>query len=597
MPNITLHISNSLATLTFDRENSSANIFDRDTLHELDSHLDAIAADPAIESLLITSAKAKIFIAGADLNTLANAQGDELIDLIRLGQNTFQKLAQLAIPTVAAIHGACVGGGLELALACDWRVASDSKKTTLGLPETQLGIIPAWGGSTRLPALVGLPTALSIILPGKLLKPIPALKKGLVDALAPRERLISHALTFLKKGKRPEESHFSLHNPVSKKVIETKARRDLLEKTHGLYPAPERALQVVIDSIGIPLTDSFRHEQDAIRDLAPLPETRQLIKLYFLTEQSKKRTVTTDCIRDTKTQETKNASAPSQTPISDVAVIGAGVMGAGIAYWLATKGHRVLLQDINHDALAKGLGHIDQELAAAKKRHLLSAAEAQHARDLIQPILPDVSLKTCDLIIEAAVENLAIKQKIFADLSRRARPDALLATNTSALPIHELAPHIDKPERLLGLHFFNPVPRMKLVEVIHTPDTSAEVLNRALAFTQSIGKLPVLAKDSPGFIVNRILLPYLIEATELFLRGINPATIDQAMIDFGMPMGPLRLLDEVGLDVTTHVAGTLAAAFPDRVSVPEALKTLVEKGDLGKKSGAGFYLYVECPLT
>ncbi|MGE9266746.1 MAG: 3-hydroxyacyl-CoA dehydrogenase NAD-binding domain-containing protein [Verrucomicrobiales bacterium] len=586
MPNITLQTSDALATLTFDRPDSRANIFDRDTLRELDARLDDIAADPSLTGLLITSAKENIFIAGADLNTLAKAEGEDLIDLIKLGQNTFQKLAELKIPTVAAIHGACVGGGLELALACDWRVASDAKKTTLGLPETQLGIIPAWGGTTRLPRLVGLPTALSLILPGKLLKPIPALKKSLVDALAPRERLVSYARTFLEKGKRPEESHFSLHNPVSRKVIENKARHDLLEKTRGLYPAPERALEVATESLGLSLAESFEAEQAAIRELAPLPETRRLIHLYFLTETAKKRRV--EAVSNRLPEEKRMQSASTPTTI---AVIGAGVMGSGIAYWLATKGHRVLLQDLNHEALAKGLQSIEKELAAARDRHLLTAAEAQKARDLIQPILPDISLKSCDLVIEAAVENLDIKQKIFADLSHRTRPDTLLATNTSALPIHQLAPHIEKPERLLGLHFFNPVPRMKLVEVIHTSETSPEVLDRALRFTQSIGKLPVPVKDSPGFIVNRILLPYLLEATELFLRGSSPFDLDEAMLDFGMPMGPLRLLDEVGLDIAIHVAATLARAFPDRVRIPSALETLVKKGDLGKKTSAGFYLY------
>lgn len=582
MANITLQILENIAELTFDRPGSPANIFDRETLEELSQYLTQIASDSSLKGLVITSAKPNIFIAGADLHTLSKARDKELESLIQQGQDTFEQLANLTIPTVAAIHGACVGGGLELALACDWRVASDSGKTRLGLPETQLGILPAWGGSTRLPRLVGLPTALALILPGKLLKPIPALKKGLVDALAPRERLMSHAHTFLGKGKRCLPSRLHLHNPVSAKIIAHLALKNLHKKTRGLYPAPERALQVATRSLRVSHSQSLHNEREAILHLAPLPVTRNLIKLYFLNEKSRKLAL---------------PDGPPPAQIGTVAVIGAGVMGAGIAYWLSTKGHPLLLQDLNHQALAKGIQTIDKLYAEARKRHVFTAAEAQAGRDLIHPITPETSLHKCDLVIEAAVENLEIKQKIFADLSARTRPETLLATNTSALPIHELASHITAPGRLLGLHFFNPVPRMQLIEVIQTPSTSPATLATALAFTRSIGKLPVLVQDSPGFIVNRILLPYLLEAIKLFLKGASPRDLDTAMLDFGMPMGPLRLLDEVGLDVAAHVGRTLAKAFPDRVALPDELEILVKQGSLGKKSQRGFYLYQDGKST
>lgn len=575
MSNLSLIIQDSIATLTFDREGSRTNIFDRTTLEELDAILDEVESSSILRGLLIRSAKPTIFIAGADLKALAEAKGETLKELIESGQRIFNRLADLNIPTVAAIHGACVGGGCELALACDWRVASEHSSTRIGLPETQLGILPAWGGSTRLPALLGLPSALPLILSGKLLKSAAAKRKGLVDAVVPVEHLESHALTFLKRGKRRRVRRPILHSRVVTSRIRNRASEELLAKTNGLYPGPIAALQVAVNSVRLSRADSLDAERDAILRLADHPETKQLIRLFFLQERAKKhRLVETD---------------PRET--HRTAVIGAGLMGSGIAYWLSSRGIPVTLQDISDDALAKGHHAIASLYDKARRRHVVTATEANRGLDRIHLASGSVPLRNCDLVIEAAVEELAIKKKIFADLAARTRPDTILATNTSALPIADLADGLPHPERLLGLHFFNPVHRMQLVEVVRTASTSEETLATGIAFVRRIGKLPVVVRDSPGFLVNRILMPYLVEAARIFEEGGDPEAIDQAMLDFGMPMGPLRLLDEVGLDVARHVAQTLAAAFPDRMKVPTIVSKLLELGHSGRKSGKGFYNY------
>lgn len=561
--------------LTFDREGSSANLFDRPALVELSEKLDALSAHPELNGLIIRSAKPSIFIAGADLKVLSSAHGEELRDLIELGQATFDKLAHLPYPTVAAIHGACVGGGLELALACDWRVASDAKVTKIGLPETQLGILPAWGGTTRLPRLIGLPKALPLILAGKVMAATGARAKGIVDAVVPHEHLEEHALVLLQKGKRHTKPRLMLHNPMVAPLIAAKARADLKKKTRGLYPGPEAALEVAAKSCYGPVHAGFQREKEAILRLAERPETRQLLRLFFLQERAKKHKIVTAEAR----------------PVGRCAVIGAGVMGAGIAYWLSTRGHEVILRDLDDAALAKGMKSIAKSYDEACKRRVLTPTEAQRGIDRILPSAVPVPLDRCDLVIEAAVEKLDIKRKVFSDLSARVRPDTILATNTSALPVHELAEVISHPERLVGLHFFNPVHRMQLVEVVRTPRTADDTLATAVGFVRSIGKLPIVVRDAPGFLVNRILMPYLVEAARLFERGGDPDELDDDMLDFGMPMGPLRLLDEVGLDVAAHVASTLAEAFPDRMTVPALIDKLTARGHLGRKSGSGFYLY------
>jgi 3-hydroxyacyl-CoA dehydrogenase/enoyl-CoA hydratase/3-hydroxybutyryl-CoA epimerase len=575
MKNLQLSTHDGHAILTFDREGSSANIFDSDTLNELIEAFTKIKKDVSINSLQLRSNKPKIFIAGADIHQLMASTPGELAAMIDLGHEAFQLLEDLRIPTIATIHGACLGGGYELALACDWRIASDDKCTKVGLPETKLGILPAWGGSTRLPRLIGLPKALPLILGGKVLKAHGAKNKKLIDDIVPKEHLDRMAKEFLSRGKRDAEDHPILHNAASVRLIEAQARKDIMHRTRGRYPAPLKALEVICQSVCHTPEVSFRNEREAVIELASQTETTHLIDLFLLNDKAKK------------------LKLPDTTPVDlkQPAILGSGIMGSGIAYWLSSHHYPVLLQDINDEILAKGMANISDLYSQAVQRHSCSQADARTNFDRIHANAEKIPLHNRDLIIEAAVENLDVKKQIFADLSSRCSDTCILATNTSALPIRELAEVVSHPERIIGLHFFNPVPRMPLVEIVRAPTTSQQTLATVIQFVQRIGKTPIVVKDSPGFLVNRILVPYLLEACRIFASGISPEQIDEAMLDFGMPMGPLRLLDEVGLDVGSHVAGTLIAAYADRMSIPPLLSTMIDAGYLGRKSGQGFYNY------
>ena len=547
-PNIRRHIDlDAICHLIFDRPGSRANLFDEATLRELDRHLGWIERHSStIHGVIVETSKPGIFIAGADLKGI-NTESAERI--ITLGQEVFDRVASLPIPTVAAIDGACLGGGFELALACDYRIASLRKASKIGLPETKLGILPAWGGSTRLPRLIGLSKALRLILPGKV---VTAEKHPAIDHVVAREHLGAMARKLINRGKPLRRTHRA---PFAR-LIRWKARRDLVKRSHGNYPAPLRALEVITRGINRSHKESLQLEHAAAADLIATPESKNLIRLFLQVEAAKK--------------------GESDLHLDQAAVIGAGVMGAGIAHCLTQAGLRCVLSDIDADCVARGLKHIDR---------------LGGDTDKITPSTGDLPMDQTGIVIEAAAERLSVKRAIFADLDRRCPADTILATNTSALPIAEIAAATNRPERVLGLHFFNPVHRMSLVEVIAAPKTSLTTIERATALVRRLGKVPVLVNDSPGFLVNRILMPYLLEAIDLFDAGVPPILIDRAMLEFGMPMGPLRLVDEVGADIALHVAGTLAAAFPGRMVIPDLLGHLVDCGSFGRKCGAGFYLY------
>jgi len=620
--------ANGVVTLTFDREGSSANIFDEHTFAELEDILDHIEGHSELSGVVLRSAKDRVFIAGADLKHMSACvhgpatDRDALRELIARGQAAFDRLANLPVPKVAIIHGACLGGGLEIALACDWRVATFDRVTKIGLPETQLGILPAWGGSTRLPKLIGLDRALEIAVPAKSVVGKKALSLGMVDEVAHREQLMNAAMHWLKRGRRMTTTK-AVNLPAVRDVVATLAQKRTLKKTCGNYPAQERVIDVMKSSLAVSHEQSLRNELDAVLDLAATNACRNLLNIYFLQERAKKATVgkgagdratgerlpqgaraSRPFERDAPLPETSETSrksgfkdsagsAVTRDPVSidKVAVIGAGVMGAGIAQWCAARGSQVILKDLSPDAMAAGMTTVRKRFDEAVKRHVFTRGEAANLVENVTPSVGEVSLKSRQIVVEAAVETLAVKQAIFKELAETAAESTILATNTSALSIHEIAKVTPHPERVIGMHFFNPVHRMPLVEVVHTELTDPDVIADAVAFVRSLGKTPVVAKDSPGFIVNRILMPYLIEAGYLFSRHIDAHRIDRVMVEFGMPMGPLRLLDEVGLDVALHVARTLSEAMPGRFTTPEVIERLVASGDLGRKSGRGFYSY------
>jgi len=547
--------------LTFDRPESGANIFDGATMENLREQVDAIEKDPSIRGLIILSAKKSIFIAGADLKTLLRqAQTGELRGFIAEGQTVFNRLAALKFPTVAAIHGACAGGGYEITLACDYRIATNDPATKIGLPETGLGLVPAWGGATRLPRLLGADAAAEVILKGKLYGAEEALKLGLVDGVTTREQLLDAARKKLSEGKRKAGD--------PKRGMTTAA-----PKGSG-NAAPGRAHEIIRRGADSSLEESLAMEVDAISELGATDATQNLIRNFFLADKYR-----------------KGSSKAAPEKIAHAAVIGAGTMGAGIAQWLSSRGVSVILRDVNAEAIDRGLASIEKTYGDAVKRGLMSETKAKEGRARIVCSQQPGRMRDVQIVIEAASEKLEIKKKIFADLAGDTSETAMLATNTSALPIDELAGSTPTPGRVVGLHFFNPVSRMKLIEVVIGRQTSDETRERALAFARQIGKLPVVVRDSPGFLVNRVLFPYLLDAAEIFQGGVSAEEIDQALLQWGMPMGPLRLIDEIGVDITVDIADTLEKAFGPRDRAPEILRKMQEAKMLGRKSGVGFYKY------
>src|SRR2546421_2987562 len=422
------------------------------------------------------------------------------------------------------------------------------------------GLIPAWGGSTRLPRLIGEDNAAEVILKGKLYSASEALKIGLVDEVVTREKLLDAARRLIGKGKRPPAK---------------------ISRSKGKTPVPSdpksaraRALGVITTGGANPIDESLKLELDAIVDLGKTESTQNLIRNFFLAEKYKKGT--------SKTQFEKVAHA---------AVIGAGVMGSGIAQWLSSRGVTVILRDVNRELLDRGLANIEKTYNDAVKRGLLTEEKAKQGRARIVASTAPMELRDVAFIIEAASEKIDIKKEIFRELSMQAGPKTIIATNTSALPVSELANCTVSPDRVIGLHFFNPVSRMKLVEIVIGKETSDNTKEHALAFVRQVGKLPIVVRDSPGFLVNRVLFPYLLDAAELFEAGVEVEKIDNALLEWGMPMGPLRLIDEIGIDVTIDIGTTLEKAYGQRDHAPEILKKIREAKLLGRKTGSGFYEY------
>ena len=563
-----------ICVLTFDRPDSGANIFDAATLDELNEHLDAVEKDASLRGLIIASAKKSIFVAGADLKTLFQAaKTGEMREFIERGQQVFNRLADLKIPTVAAIHGASAGGGYEVALACDYRVASDAPATRIGLPETSLGLLPAWGGCTRLPRLIGAEKAAEVILKGKLYSAQEALNMGLVDEIAPPDQLLDRAREKLRAGKRKMEERSMVGSSRRDDSRKLSGQRGVPTSATG-NPALARAYEIINKTQSISPDESLRLELDGIVELGKTESTQNLIRNFFLAEKYKKGT--------------------SRTPpekIVHAAVIGAGVMGSGIAQWLSSRGVTVILRDVAREQIDRGLANVEKIYGDAVKRGLMTEEKAKQGRARICGSTAPMELRDVQFVIEATSEKMEIKKEVFRELAMEAGPKTIVATNTSALPVSELAEVTVSPEHVIGLHFFNPVSRMKLVEVVIAKQTSDETRDRSLAFVRQIGKLPVIVRDSPGFLVNRVLFPYLLDAAELFESGLDAERIDRALVEWGMPMGPLRLIDEIGVDITIDIGNTLEKAYGARDHVPNVLLWLRDQQMLGRKTGAGFYKY------
>ena len=587
-----------LAIVTFDLFGEKVNKYSVAVMKELDDLLDRLAAakvgSVAIRGLVLFSGKPDTFIAGADVKEFSAASEASVRESIERGQAVFGKLANLPFPTIAAIHGACLGGGCETALAMDWRLASDSKKTSIGLPEIKLGIIPAWGGTTRLPRIIGLAGALDIILAGKALDGKRAKKVGLVDEVVPEPSLREVALAFARQrfGTKKRSNAGAGGGPararkaatvervlegVGKGVVFSKARTSVMKATRGHYPAPLEALEAIEKGFRAPMDRALALEVEAILRLVKSPVVRHLVGLFFQMEEVKK--------------ETGVAPGVKPRKVSRVGVLGAGVMGGGIAQLAADKGYAVRMKDIKNEMLAGGYAAAAKIWREKLKKRRMTKAEFAGKMALLSGSLDWAGFGTCDVTIEAVLEKLAVKQAVLKEWESVSSDAAIFATNTSTLPITDIASAARLPERVVGMHFFNPVHKMPLVEVIYGARTDPEVTATIFDLAKRMGKTPVVVKDAPGFLVNRILAPYLGEAARLLMEGNPMEAIDKAMRSFGMPVGPIELLDDVGIDVATKGAEILSAAWPVRMPIDASFGKLVAAGRLGRKAKKGFYRY------
>ncbi|MGE8245966.1 MAG: 3-hydroxyacyl-CoA dehydrogenase NAD-binding domain-containing protein [Stenotrophomonas maltophilia] len=557
-----------VVVLSLDRQDSSVNAMSQDVLLELGDLIERIAMDPP-KAVVIQSIKAAGFIAGADLKEFqAFDRRGTVNDAIRRGQSTYQKLAELPCPTVAAIHGHCLGGGTELALACRYRVASNDPSSRIGLPETQLGIFPGWGGSSRLPQLVGAPAAMDMMLTGRNLSASAARNIGLVDKVVAPAVLLDTAVSLALKGTtRPFKQRATawitntwlarrLLAPQMAKQVARKARKE-----H--YPAPYALINTWARTGGSPIQTRLDAERRAVVKLAGTPTARNLIRIFFLTERLK-------------------ALGGKDHGIQHVHVVGAGVMGGDIAAWSAYKGFNVTLQDREQRFIDPAMERAQALFAKRVKDD--SKRPAVAAR--LKADLAGEGVAQADLVIEAIIENPEAKRELYQSLEPKMKADALLTTNTSSIPLDELRDHIQRPAQFAGLHYFNPVAQMPLVEIIHHDGMAPETERRLASFCKALGKFPVPVAGTPGFLVNRVLFPYMLEAATAYAEGVPGPVLDKAAVKFGMPMGPIELLDTVGLDVAAGVGKELAPFLG--LQVPAALAT-VEQGKRGKKDGQGLY--------
>jgi 3-hydroxyacyl-CoA dehydrogenase/enoyl-CoA hydratase/3-hydroxybutyryl-CoA epimerase len=594
-----------LARITFDAPGEKVNILTTPAMERLDALLTEVRGNGAIKGLIFRSGKPKMFIAGADISEIESitdtAEGE---GKARRGQQVFQRIADLDLPTVAAIDGPCLGGGCELALACDFRIASDGAKVQIGLPEVKLGILPGFGGTQRLPALIPLASALDIILAGKTLDAKRALRTGLVDRVVPSiyldaqaEKLLLEAIAHGPaarsedggrrnwrsalglKRKAPLMARLLEATPPGRALIGRGAARALRAKVRERdYPAPYLALRATVDGRGLGLARGLDNEARLLGELIATPTSKNLIFLFNAT---------------TRAKGDSGVSGPVPPPraIGKVGVLGAGQMGAGIAASCASAGTLVRMRDVSWEALARGMASASKVIDGQLKRRKIDARIAAERRAALSATTGWSGFRAADLVVEAVLENLDVKRDVFHRLESLVEDDAILASNTSSIPIGEIAALARRPERFIGLHFFNPVDRMPLVEVITHRGTDRTVTATVVEFAKRLGKTPVVVKDAPGFLVNRLLMPYLGEALLMFEEGGQVGAIDEEIRGFGLPMGPFELLDQIGLDVAQHVSRVLLAAFGDRFPAPTALDKLVAGGRGGVKSGSGFYRY------
>jgi 3-hydroxyacyl-CoA dehydrogenase/enoyl-CoA hydratase/3-hydroxybutyryl-CoA epimerase len=562
--------ADGIATLAFDLQGAGANTLGSEPMRELGERVAEIAA-AGPRAVIVRSAKDNGFIAGADISEFGKLDDlEQAYRLVRQGQEVFDRLERLPMPTVAALHGFALGGGLELALACRYRVGADDGKLNLGLPEVQLGLHPGFGGTVRTPQLIGPSAALDLMLTGKSLRAPEALKLGLVDRLAPREGLLQAARELALASPprhRPPLAQRALAWPLVRRFVAAQARKQVARRAPPEhYPAPYAIIDL-FEQHGASGAAAQDAEARSIAKLFLSEQSRNLVRVFFLQNRM------------------KALGGKSARKVAHVHVVGAGVMGGDIAAWCASRGLTVTLQD-------REMKYVEPALARAREFFAKRARDPAKAAEMAARLVPDVEatgVPRADIVIEAIFENADAKRALYAKLEPRMKPDAILATNTSSIVLEDLARGLADPGRLVGLHFFNPVAKMMLVEIIRSAGTRDSIVEDALAFTRKLDKLPLPCRSSPGFVVNRVLMPYMTEAMLAADEGVPLALIDRAAVEFGMPMGPIELADTVGLDVASHVGKILAEAFG--LPVPRGTAELLAAGHVGRKSGRGYYAW------
>ncbi len=576
--------------LVLDPPHRKQTVFDAPLLRDLDLAFGEVEKRQDLVGLILTGRKPLHFCYGADIDSFEQLESAvQATELARAGQLVFQRLHKLgksgggSLNTVAAVGGPVPGGACEVSLACDTIVFADDPSSRIGLPEVKLGILPGWGGCQRLPRRVGVPAALDAILNGKLYDPRRAKKMGFVDRVTPPvylERIALDLASGREKPRRKERGSAAWavdKNPLALEIIATKARKTVIAATGGHYPAPLRALELVVAAPRTDLEEGLLNEAEALGALAVSKESRSLVGIFQSSEQAKK--LGTD------------KSGKKAEGFRRAAVVGAGVMGGGIASLLATKGHSTRLADLSRAQLDDAVREHQDGIGKRRKRRRMAGNDADAALDRLEVSQTSEGFGGCDFVIEAVSEVMGVKHKVLGHYAALAKDDAVIATNTSSLSVDEIANGVSNPERVVGMHFFNPVAKMPLVEVVRGKRTDEAALRRVAQLALKLGKTPVIVSDAAGFVVNRLLGPYLDECVRLYEAGCAPAELDRLAKSFGMPMGPFVLLDQVGLDIAAHTATSLHEGFGDRMEPSSCLAPLVEAGELGKKSGAGVFLY------
>ncbi len=592
MPAFSVSITDrGVAVLTLDLPGESVNKLGSSVSREFEEALLRIRDDAAANAVVLISGKTDTFIVGADIEEFTRLRTrEEAVELSRMGQEMIDRLERFPKPIVVAIHGPCVGLGLELSLACAYRIATDHPKTVLGLPEVQIGILPSAGGCQRLPRAIGARAALDIILAGKSERAAKALKIGLVDEVVPASILRDVALCAAERlARESKPRRRALHgwqsavldrNPIGRRFVYRAARLQVLKKTGGHYPAPLAALNAVRAGLEGGMEAGLTVEREAFGDLAVSPVARQLVRIFFATNALKKE----DGV------EAETAAHPRE--VRRLGIIGAGFMGAGIAGTvLTTAGIEVRLKDADLPRVGKGIKAATDIVAGHLKRRRIARPEYERLTALLSGTAGLSGFQSADLVIEAVFEDLETKRAVLAELERVLEAGAVFATNTSTIPIERIGAGARHPERVLGMHFFSPVDRMPLLEVIPSRFTSTDATVTAVRFGRRMGKTVIVVADRPGFWVNRIVAPYMREVGELLREGVPIEIIDRTMTRYGFPVGPVTLADEVGIDVAQKAGIVMHEAFGERLKPSDAIDAMVNDGRLGRKSGRGFYLY------